>query len=707
MRYKATDIAKELNISRSYLYYLRNTGVINVDMLDNKIIWNENSKNEISSHINKNNREKKEKIESEYKTIKINNRRYLGNKYKLLTFIKEVVERECKNICTVADIFAGTGVVASAFSDKKIITNDIMYSNYICHIAWLSNEKYSKETIIRLINKYNECVVNTDNYMSDNFANTYFSAADCRKIGFIREDIEKLYIDKKINDRERALLITSLLYGMDKIANTCGHYDAYRKGVKSYKKLELAVPDPEVDLNENNNFYNCDANELVKNIYADLIYIDPPYNSRQYGDAYHLLENVAKWEKKEVFGVARKMDRSNIKSDYCTQKATKAFEELIENINSKYILLSYNNMAEKGNDRSNAKISDDDIIRILSKKGTVKVFSEDYKAFTTGKSNIKENKERLFLCICNDVKKEIIPSALNYTGGKYKLLPQILPLFPQKVEKFVDLFCGGCNVGINVECNKVLFNDSEVHLIGLLNVLKKWQNKKIFDFLFKTIDKYNLSLSYKYGYEFYGCKSTSGLGKYNKEGYLKLRNDFNNINIKDDEYYLMLYLLIVYSFNNQIRFNKKGHFNLPVGKRDFNLRMQKKLRDFVDRIKNGDYIFTNFDFRNFDIDELSDKDFFYIDPPYLITCATYNEGEGWTEQDEYDLLYFIKKLDEKNIKFALSNVIEAKGKTNIILKKWIDENKFNIIDLDYTYSNSNYHKKQREYVTKEILVTNY
>ena len=91
----------------------------------------------------------------------------------------------------------------------------------------------------------------------------------------------------------------------------------------------------------------------------------------------------------------------------------------------------------------------------------------------------------------------------------------------------------------------------------------------------------------------------------------------------------------------------------------------------------------------------------------MITCATYNEGEGWTEQDEYDLLYFIKKLDEKNIKFALSNVIEAKGKTNIILKKWIDENKFNIIDLDYTYSNSNYHKKQREYVTKEILVTNY
>ena len=115
-----------------------------------------------------------------------------------------------------------------------------------------------------------------------------------------------------------------------------------------------------------------------------------------------MLENVARWEKPQVFGVARKMDRTKLKSKYCTKNATKTFEDLIQNLNCKYILFSYNNMATKGNDRSNAKISDDDIFRILHNKGKVKVFSEDYKAFTTGKSDIENNQERLFLCICND-----------------------------------------------------------------------------------------------------------------------------------------------------------------------------------------------------------------------------------------------------------------------------------------------------------------
>lgn len=115
-----------------------------------------------------------------------------------------------------------------------------------------------------------------------------------QKIGVIREDIENKFNSKEINERERAILITSLLYSMDKIANTCGHYDAYIKDGNLNKKLELLLPTPETNL-KNNQIFNKDANELVKEISADLVYIDPPYNSRQYCDAYHLLENVAKW----------------------------------------------------------------------------------------------------------------------------------------------------------------------------------------------------------------------------------------------------------------------------------------------------------------------------------------------------------------------------------------------------------------------------
>lgn len=711
MSYSATQLAKKLDISRSYLYYLKDNGVIELEMNENgRVIWSEEVYQKLHKYIKKNKVKgtTEQIVESrDYKTTKINNRRYLGNKYKLLPFITKVVEEECNNINTVADIFAGTGAVASAFIDKKLITNDIMYSNYICHVAWFSSEVYSREKIVELISKYNKLHVFEDNYMSDNFSNTYFSLEDCRKIGFIRQDIEDKYKSGKINFHERALLITSLLYAMDKIANTCGHYDAYRQGVKFEKHLELSVPEPEVNLNVNNVCYNMDTNKLASEIEADLVYIDPPYNSRQYCDAYHLLENVARWEKPEVFGVARKMDRTVLKSEYCTQKATFAFENLIESIRAKYILLSYNNMSNKGNDRSNAKISDEDIMRILRKKGEVKVFAEDYKAFSTGKSDIKANQERLFLCICHDEKKEVIPSALNYTGGKYKLLPQILPLFPKDIDQAVDLFCGGCNVGINLDCNKVLFNDSNPYLMGLLDTFRKMCKEEIFSWMYSSIKKYNLSLVSENGYEFYDCDSSKGLGKYNKAGYNKLRDDFNKKNIRDDEYYLMLYLLIVYSFNNQIRFNRKGKFNLPVGKRDFNSKMQGKLEAFIERVKNGDYSFRNEDFRNISMDNYTDKSFFYVDPPYLITCATYNEQSGWTENDEKDLLNYLEQLDKRGVRFALSNVLESKGKKNVILSEWIKKHtKFNVIPLNYNYTNSNYHTK-KDGVTKEVLVVNY
>ena len=334
------------------------------------------------------------------KTTQINNRRYLGNKYRLLGFIKDAIESECQNVNIVADIFAGTGAVGSAFQDKQLITNDIMYSNYISNYAWFAPEKYNANKLKKIIDNYNKLSTTQENYMTENFSNTYFSFEDCSKIGFIREDIEKLNNEGMLNNRERAILITSLLYAMDKIAKTCGHYDAYRKGVEFDSHLELLLPLASNANNKANTCYNLDANELAKSIFADLVYLDPPYNSRQYCDAYHLLENVAKWQKPEVFGVARKMNRDTLKSKYCTREATEALSDLINSVNCKYIALSYNNMAKKGNDRSNARIADEDILEILSNKGNVKIYSEKYKAFTTGKSHISDNEERLFICFC-------------------------------------------------------------------------------------------------------------------------------------------------------------------------------------------------------------------------------------------------------------------------------------------------------------------
>ena len=271
----------------------------------------------------------------------------------------------------------------------------------------------------------------------------------------------------------------------------------------------------------------------------------------------------------------------------------------------------------------------------------------------------------------------------------------------------VDLFCGGCNVGINVECGKVLFNDNNKYLVGLLDIFRKLSKTEIIQWVYSAIDKYGLSLVSENGYDYYNSESSNGLGDYNKLGYNKLREDFNNKLEKDDEYYLMLYLLIVYSFNNQLRFNRKEEFNLPVGKRDFNSKMKGKLEAFIDRIKSSDYKFTVDDFRNVSMEGYTDKSFFYADPPYLITCATYNEQSGWTEKDESDLLSYLEKLDKKGIRFALSNVLESKGKINTILCDWVNKNKkYRVIPLNYDYSNSNYHTK-KDGVTKEVLIVNY
>lgn len=307
-----------------------------------------------------------------------------------------------------------------------------------------------------------------------------------------------------------------------------------------------------------------------------------------------------------------------------------------------------------------------------------------------------------------DTDLEIIQSPLNYTGGKFKLLPQILPLFPKNIDIFVDLFCGGANVGVNVKSNRTILNDTDDNLTYLFNMFKNLGSDCL-PLLDEIIEKYGLSQSAKHGYEYYGCDSGTGLAPYNKDKFLKLREDFNNSPDPGYYHYAMLYVLIIYSFNNQIRFNRQGQFNLPVGKRDFNEKMQDKLNKFITRLTSKRYEFSNYDFRDFDISQLNSSSFVYADPPYLITCATYNEQGGWNKQDERDLLEFLDKLHSNNIKFALSNVLRSKGKENSILINWTNKNsnKYHVINLNFDYNNSNYQVKDKNSVTEEVLIINY
>lgn len=310
------------------------------------------------------------------------------------------------------------------------------------------------------------------------------------------------------------------------------------------------------------------------------------------------------------------------------------------------------------------------------------------------------------------MKDKFIRSCLNYTGGKFKLLPQIFPLFPDKINNFTDLFAGGGVVGINMADkydlfnsseSKFILNDIEPHVIELFKLLKAIDHNELIEKIEEFIRVYELSNTTKYGYDFYGVDSSTGLGLYNKEKYANLRNDYNLGKFEGSDRDIVFYILVVYGFNNQIRFNGKGEYNLPVGKRDFNANMRRKLKEFQETLNNHEFLFENKDFR--EMIDFEKDDFIYCDPPYRITTATYNENGGWNLKDDLALFDYLDKANDAGAKFALSNVAVHNNLGNDELIHW--SNKYTLHILDYHYNNSNYQSKAKQSSTVEVLITNY
>ena len=333
--------------------------------------------------------------------LKINNRRYIGSKNSLLANIDEIVEEFFPNEKIVFfDPFSGTGVVGNFYSEKgnKVIVNDILYSNFVAYNTWMSNSEYDVDKVTNIIKNYNNIDVSklNDNYFSEKFGHKYFHVNDAKKIGYIRENLEE--IKNSLNQREYYILLTSLLYETDKIANTCGHFESYLKKEPIEKNICLRIPEIS-DRYKENEIYCTDANILVKNVESDVTYIDPPYNARQYVNFYHVLENLARWEKpEELEGNSMKFKRNHLKSDYSKAKAPEVFKDLIDNLKTKLIIVSYNNTYNAKSGASNNKISEEQIVNILSSKGKLTKKEINYKFFNAGKTNFNNHKEFLYIC---------------------------------------------------------------------------------------------------------------------------------------------------------------------------------------------------------------------------------------------------------------------------------------------------------------------
>ncbi len=298
---------------------------------------------------------------------------------------------------------------------------------------------------------------------------------------------------------------------------------------------------------------------------------------------------------------------------------------------------------------------------------------------------------------------KIYRSPLFYVGDKYKILPEIRRYFPLQINRFIEPFTGGGSVFLNVKANEYLLNDIDENVVALHKYLIEQANnpEEFFKTLQQRIEKYGFSHSYlkdvvpqelkkKFKKTYYA--------KYNKNAFQKLKKHYNHSKEKD---VLDLYLLLIYGFNRMLRFNSKGLYNLPVGNVDFNKNVYNALHTYFYLVKNKKITFCNLDFKDF-LSQISftNNDFVYLDPPYLITFSEYNKL--WNEEKERELLEVLDNLNDKNIKFAVSNVTHYKGKTNYLFLEWSRKYFTQNIKSNYISYHDNSVKN-----FKEVLVTNY
>lgn len=301
------------------------------------------------------------------------------------------------------------------------------------------------------------------------------------------------------------------------------------------------------------------------------------------------------------------------------------------------------------------------------------------------------------------MKDNTIRSPFFYVGDKYKLMPQLKSLFPDDIDNYIEPFVGGGSSFLNSSGKKYILNDIDENVIALHNELGKYANnsEELLEKIYNIIDYYGLSCSFKgknVPEELKKKYVKTYYSKYNKEAYLRMRKDYNNN--KDNT--LLLYILLIYGFNHMIRFNSKGDFNLPVGNVDFNKNVYNALINYLDFRKNNEIIFENTDYQKFlNKIEFKEKDYVFLDPPYLISMSEYNKL--WNDKKEVELCDFLDKLDQKGVKFGITNLIYHKGKENETFNNW--SKKYNVYDIESNYISFNDNTIKKD--SKEVFVTNY
>ncbi len=595
--------------------------------------------------------------------------RFLGNKEELKDEIEDFLNKKGlkgKHL-TFFDAFCGMGSISDHLkASYNIISNDLLKCCIIFTQARVNANKCRFKKLnfnpIDYLN-HNQKIKKGffyNNYSPGNSKRMYFSADNAGRIDFFRFTIETWKKRSLITKNEYYYLLSCLIESVSRVANTAGVYGAFLK--KWDGRAKKPIKFIEFSYNKKNTkktkFLNSHIEDIISKVECDILYLDPPYTQNQYGTQYHLLETLVLNDNPSLSKVTGSRPVTPIRSNFSVDtKAHILFEKLIAETRARYILFSYSS------DGFMSKKYVESVFKRYGKENSFEVKKINYKHYQNFKSRPKkEHKEYLFFVEKKDPSEVIYNSPINYTGSKYNLIQYIRKYLPSNIETFIDAFGGGFNVGVNIDAKKIIYNDNNFLVRDLIESFQLNDPYKYLLYIKKQIKKFNLSTE-------------------NKENYKSIRRFFNDTPINSRDPRLLL-TLVMYGFRQQIRFNNELEFNIPPGERWFNDRIFERFVSFSRIIKKRKVIFESKNYNELD-QYISENTFVYLDPPYLLTTATYNDGkrgfDGWNDKLENNLFRFLDSLTQRNIKFMLSYISEFNGKENDQFITWVSDN--NLYDI--------------------------
>ena len=614
--------------------------------------------------------------------------RFIGNKELITIEIKNLLKKKelLNSNLSFFDAFCGTGAVADSLKDSmNLIVNDMIEWSVVYAKGRLTSHNCSFEKLgfdpFEFFNSNNIIQEGFfyQNYSKGGSERMYFSTENAGRIDYFRQSIEQWKTENLISDYEYSYLLASLIESISFVSNTAGVYGAFLKHWDPRAKKPIVfqkVVAKETD-HLNLEFFNQKIEDLIENVQCDILYLDPPYTQNQYGTQYHILQTLVLDDNPSMSPVTGSRPTTPMRSDWSKDyKSHILFDRIISKTKAKHIIFSYST------DGFLSKSFIEASLKRYGKQETYKCQKISYSKYKNFKSRGKKDHFEYLFYVEKKNKKDIkFESPLNYIGSKAKMIDELKCFFPKKIETFVDGFGGGFNVGINSNANTVIYNELNHFVKDLVESFRINDTYQYLLYMKRIIKKFNLQ-------------------KENSTTYTEARDYYNSLPISKRDPKL-LYTIILYGFNQQIRFNGDHGFNNPVGMRWFNDKVLEKMISFSRIVKEN-----NIEFKNLDYTELTDlieneETFIYLDPPYRLTTGAYNDGKrgfkGWGIEEEKRLFKFADLLNEKSIPFMISYVIEHKGQTNEELKNWIDRNNYRLIKVNGVVG------IQR----KEILIVNY